>query len=112
ADIYSIPDVALAKELVQTLERSRVRTSDEEWALGELRDWDGHVRRNNLASTITHFTRAALQELILLPKLGQPLASQYSWFQFPVFLQELLQKRDPFWLPDHTVAIGLDAKEG
>jgi penicillin amidase len=110
-DTYSYPDAALAKEIVKTIQKARVRSADEELVLNELDVWDGHVRRSSLAATLTWYTRIALEELILRSKLGDKLAGSYRWMQSPVFLQELLQSQDPSWLPTRTVKISLDSPE-
>jgi penicillin amidase len=109
-DSFSYPDVAVARMLVQTLERARQRTADEEWALQELSSWDGQMRRTSVAASLAWTTRGVLQELVLRSKLGNELWERYRWPQSVVVVLRILQRQDPAWLPARSVRTSMDVE--
>jgi penicillin G amidase len=110
-DSFSFPDVMVARMLVQTLERARQRTPDEEWALQELSSWDGHMRRTSVAASLAWTARTVLQELLLRSRLGDALWAKYRWSQSVVVALGVLQRQDSAWLPARSVRTSLDSEQ-
>jgi penicillin amidase len=99
-DVVSLPDKALAAHLVvagatigppHPPERAR--------ALAWLAEWDGAMRAELAAPLIATTVRSQLTQALLRPYLGDDWR-QYSWFNAPVFLENVLAERPARWLPE------------
>jgi len=98
ADIYSIEDVWLAKQLLAAAVRRPPSAPDVQYALGLLRGWDGEARADSAATLVVEVTRHALLARILKPKLGEHL-SLYDWPMSTTFLQNVIEPKLARWLP-------------
>ncbi|MBI4466435.1 MAG: penicillin acylase family protein, partial [Acidobacteria bacterium] len=98
-DIVSLPDRALAEQLLGAAATVAPHPPPRAQALEALRDWDGQMRAEAAAPLIVDATRHRLMEELLRPHLGDDWQS-YSWFMAPVFLENVLRERPARWLPE------------
>jgi len=98
ADIHSLEDQWLAKQLLAAGTRHPPEGADVEYALHLLATWDGEARWDSAAPLVCEVTRRALLERILKPKLGSDL-SGYHWPMSMTFLENVLTNQWARWLP-------------
>ena len=68
-------------------------------AAGLLRNWDGRLSTDSSAASILAWTRPALWELLLEPRLGKDLAGTYTWAEKNFAQEEIVMHARPEWLP-------------
>ena len=99
-DVVSLPDKALAAHLVAAgAAVSGPHPPERAQALAMLKEWDGAMRVELAAPLIVTTVRSQLMEALLRPHLGDDWR-QYSWFNAPLFLENVLVERPARWLPE------------
>jgi penicillin amidase len=98
ADILTLEDEWLAKQILAAAGREAPPGPDAQYALGTLKDWDGEARADSAATLVLEVTRQALLNRVLEPKLGRGL-SGYRWPMSTTFLQNVLDQNLTRWLP-------------
>ena len=98
ADIHSLEDAWLAKQLVAAARNHPPQREDAQYALTLLTGWDGEAKADSAATLVCEVTRHALLERILKPKLGDDL-SGYEWPMSGTFLENALTNVWTRWLP-------------
>lgn len=97
-DIHGLQDEWLAKQLLSAAQAHPPSNPDVQYALAQLKDWDGEARADSAATLVCEVTRKALQDRILKPKLGADF-SGYRWSMSSIFVQNVLSKNWTRWLP-------------
>jgi penicillin G amidase len=97
-DIQTLDDSWLARRLLLAAHDVPPTTSDSQYAVGLLVDWDGQARETSGAALVCRLTNQVLRERILTPKLGVDLASM-DWPMGTVFLQNVINNNLTRWLP-------------
>jgi len=106
-DISSTYDRFCAEKFVYALDHGSNISARARKAADILRDWDGRMSSDSAAPTIETRSRQELVRLILEPKLG-PAAEgtagainwkSYRWGMSTVWLENILTKQPPRWLP-------------
>lgn len=97
-DIFTLEDLWLAKQLVRARKTAPPSTSDAQYALNLVGNWDGEATADSAATLVSELTRQALLDRILKPKLGEDL-SGYRWPMSSVFLENVVDRRWTRWLP-------------
>jgi penicillin amidase len=106
-DISSTYDRFCAEKFVYALDHGSNISARAKKAADILRDWDGRMSSDSAAPTIETKARQELVRLILEPKLG-PAAEgtpgavnwkSYRWGMSTVWLENILTKQPPRWLP-------------
>ena len=97
-DVLSLEDEWLAKRLLAAAGNQPPSSSDAQFALNLLKNWDGEARADSAATLVLEVTRHALLSRILKPKLGDGL-SGYRWPMSTIFLQNVLDQNLTRWLP-------------
>ena len=106
-DISSTYDRFCAEKFVYALDHGSNISARAKKAADILRDWDGRMSADSAAPTIETKARQELVRLILEPKLG-PTAEgtagvinwkSYRWGMSTVWLENILTKQPPRWLP-------------
>jgi len=98
ADILSLEDEWLAKQLLAAAGKQPPSSPDAQFALSVLKGWDGEARADSAATLVLEVTRRALLARILKAKLGDDL-SGYRWPMSTIFLQNVLDQNLTRWLP-------------
>jgi len=98
ADVETLEDEWLSKQLLAAGVRRPPQDADSQYALSVLKDWDGQARADSAATLVCETVRRALLERILKPKLGGDL-SGYRWPMSTTFLQNVLEQNLARWLP-------------
>lgn len=98
ADILSLEDLWLAKELLAAGGKQPPSSAGARYALDVIKGWDGEARADSSATLILKATRGALRNRILQPKLGDDVRV-YRWAMSTVFLQNVLDQNLTRWLP-------------
>jgi penicillin amidase len=98
ADIHTLEDEWLAKQLLAVAAKRAPESSDAQFALSVLKAWDGQARADSAATLVCEVARHALLARILKPKLGDDL-SGYDWPMSTIFLQNVLEQNLTRWLP-------------
>ena len=97
-DITSTFDLYCAQRLVYAVDHASKASARARTAADILRKWDGAMEADSVAATIAVFSRRALEEKLLKPKLGDQWRD-YKWFMRPVWLEGVLTHQPPRWLP-------------
>jgi penicillin amidase len=98
ADILSLEDQWLAKQLLAAAGKQPPSNPDAQFALDVIRRWDGQARADSAATLVLEVTRHAFLTRILKPKMGDNL-SGYHWAMSTIFLQNVLEQNLTRWLP-------------
>ena len=107
-DIHSTYDRLCAEKFVYALDHGTNVTARAKKAAEILRDWDGRMSADSSAPTIEMKARQELVRMILEPKLGpagdhpEPGTlswKSYRWGMSTVWLENVLTKQPPRWLP-------------
>ena len=118
-DIYSAFDRFCAERLVYALDQVKNLSPRARQARDLMRDWDGRLTSNSAAATIENRAQYELARLLLEPKLAQPPNppstnagsspassilgdvswKDYEWFMSSVWMENVLSKQPPRWLP-------------
>ena len=98
ADIHTLEDEWLAKQVLAGAAKRAPESSDAQSALSVLKAWDGQARADSAATLVSELTRHALLARVLKPKLGDDL-SGYDWPMSTIFLQNVLEQNLTRWLP-------------
>jgi penicillin G amidase len=97
-DIHPLQDEWLARQLLSAAQAHPPSNPDVQYALAQLKDWDGEAHADSAATLVCEVTRKALQDRILKPKLGVDF-SGYSWSMSSIFVQNVLTNNWTRWLP-------------
>jgi penicillin amidase len=105
-DISSAFDRFCAEKFVYALDHAKASARAKK-AADILRDWDGRMTVDSAAPTIETRSRRELMRLILEPKLGSADGAapgaltwkSYRWSMNTVWLENVLAKQPPRWLP-------------
>jgi len=107
-DIHSTYDRLCADKLVYALDHGTNVSARAKKAAEILRDWDGRMSADSAAPTVETKARQELVRMILEPKLG-PAGDHtgagtlswksYRWGMSTVWLENVLTKQPPRWLP-------------
>jgi penicillin G amidase len=97
-DTYSEVDQRLAQSFAAAIDHSTSPDKKLRQAADLLRPWDGVITKDSVAAEIVDATRQALWPLILEPKLGADW-QLYSWQSKNFVQEEMVEKREPEWLP-------------
>ena len=125
-DIYSDWDNFCAQRFVYAIDHAKNATSRAKQAADILRGWDGRMRADSAAPTLTYHSRMELMRLLLEPKLGaapddpkqQELTLNwrtYRWGMQSVWLENVILHQPARWLPhdyanyDELLAAAVDA---
>jgi len=99
-DVVSLPDKSLAAHLVAAgAAIATPHPAERAQSLAALAEWDGAMQAELAAPLIVVTVRSQLMETLLRPHLGDDWR-QYSWFNAPVFLENVLTERPARWLPE------------
>jgi penicillin G amidase len=98
ADVLSLEDEWLAKQLVAAARTQPPSTPDAQFALSLVKNWDGEARADSAATLVLEVTRRALLARVLKPKLGDEFP-EYRWAMSTIFLQNVLEQNLTRWLP-------------
>ncbi|MHB8652604.1 MAG: penicillin acylase family protein [Terriglobia bacterium] len=114
-DIHSLQGEWLAKQLLMAAGVHAPSSTEAQYALTLLRNWDGEAHADSAATLVCEVTRQALLERILKPKLGEDL-SGYHWPMSAIFIQSVLENKWTRWLPpgdaDFNVTLMESLEEG
>ncbi len=97
-DTYSEPDHFFADRFVYAIDHTRNASARAREAADLMRGWDGRMDKDSAAATITANARFQLVRLLLEPRLGMAWR-QYRWAMWPVWLENVVQRRLGRWLP-------------
>jgi penicillin amidase len=114
-DVYSAFDRFCAERFVYALDHVKNLSPRAQQARDLMRDWDGRLSIDSAAATIENRAQYELRRLLLEPKLG-PAPKQaadkpahadegifswksYRWFSSSIWLENVLAKQPPRWLP-------------
>jgi penicillin G amidase len=115
-DVYSAFDRFCAERFVYALDHVKNLSPRSQQARDLMRDWDGRLSIDSPAATIENRAQYELRRLLLEPKLG-PAPKQaadtnthsddgvfswksYRWFSSSLWLENVLAKQPPRWLPN------------
>jgi penicillin G amidase len=118
-DVYSAFDRFCAERFVYALDHAKNLSPRAQQARDLMRDWDGRLTADSSAATIENRAQWELRRLLLEPKLAPPpnapstnAASSppfsilgdvswkdYQWFMSSVWMENVLSKQPPRWLP-------------
>jgi penicillin G amidase len=115
-DVYSAFDRFCAERFVYALDHVKNLSPRAQQARDLMRDWDGRLSVDSAAATIENRAQYELRRLLLEPKLGpapkqaadKPTHSDegifswksYRWFSSSIWLENVLSKQPPRWLPN------------
>jgi penicillin amidase len=107
-DVSSTYDRFCADKFVYAVDHAATASDRAKRAADILRDWDGRMSADSAAPTIETKARQELARLLLEPKLGPAAAGRdrgalswksYRWAMSSVWLENVLTKQPPRWLP-------------
>lgn len=106
-DVYSDFDRFLAQRLVYAVDHTPGASPRARQAADLMRSWNGEVRADSPAPTIAETTLRQVWELMLAPKLGEPvvftagslLPAKYEWFRANTAMEKILISRPAELLP-------------
>jgi penicillin G amidase len=107
-DVSSTYDRFCADKFVYAVDHAATASGRAKRAADILRDWDGRMAADSAAPTIEAKARLELARLLLEPKLGPAAAGRdrgalswksYRWAMSSVWLENVLTKQPPRWLP-------------
>ena len=99
-DVYSAYDRFCAERFVYALDHVQNLSDRARRARELLRDWDGRLTMDSVAATIEGNSRRELIRLLLEPKLGTLNWKNYRWEMSSIWLENVLLKQPPRWLPE------------
>lgn len=98
-DIYSEVDQELAHRFAYAIDHTEGVDARLQKAADLLRSWDGKLTIDSAAASVVDQARYALWPLILAPKLGDKLASEYRWGEKDFAEEEIILHGPSGWLP-------------
>lgn len=107
-DIFSTYDRFCADKFVYAIDHAANASARAKSAADILRDWDGRMSADSAGPTIETKARQELVRLLLEPKLGEVSSNtgdgelnwkSYRWAMSSVWLENVLAKQPPRWLP-------------
>jgi penicillin amidase len=107
-DVSSTYDRFCADKFVYAVDHAATASERAKRAADILRDWDGRMSADSAAPTIETKARLELARLLLEPKLDPAAAGRdrgalswksYRWAMSSVWLENVLTKQPPRWLP-------------
>jgi penicillin amidase len=103
-DVHSTFDRFCADKFVYAVDHAAGASERAKRAADILRDWDGRMSADSAAPTIETRARQELRRLLLEPKLGAAESGSlgwktYDWPMSSVWLEKVLTKQPPRWLP-------------
>jgi penicillin amidase len=107
-DVSSTYDRVCADKFVYAIDHAASASAHAKQAADILRDWDGRMSADSAAPTIETKARQELTRLLLEPKLGAASDQEnsgaltwksYHWAMSSVWLENVLSKQPPRWLP-------------
>jgi penicillin amidase len=105
-DVSSTYDRFCADKFVYAIDHATNASARAKQAADILRDWDGRMSADSAAPTIETKARAELVRLLLEPTLGTPGSAagglswkSYQWGMGSVWLENVLTRQPPRWLP-------------
>jgi penicillin amidase len=102
-DIYSEVDQEIGHRLAYAIDHTEGVDERSKKAADLMRSWDGRLTTDSAAASLVTKAREAFWPLILDPKLGEDLASEYRWAESDFAEEEIIMHggsdaRSP-WLP-------------
>jgi penicillin amidase len=97
-DVYSEMDQEMGQRLAYAIDHTDGVDNRLRQAADLMRSWDGQLTTDSAAASIVTTTRAALQQMILEPRLGKD-AALYHWEESNFALEEIVMHAKISWLP-------------
>jgi penicillin amidase len=114
SDIVSLPNQFLAAQLLTAAQSTPPKDPRTQKLIAGLVGWDGKAAADSIETTFIELTRHALFHNLLAPYLGDEISkyelweprSVYNdvWWRDKVFLENILTRRPPEWLPKGVVS--------
>ncbi len=98
-DVVSELDRFCAERFVYAIDHTPKASERARAAADIMRGWDGNMAVDSVAASIAFYSRGKLNELLLRPKLGDDWKGYSRWFMLPVWLEGVLSRQSPQWLP-------------
>ena len=98
-DVVSELDRFCAERFVYAIDHTPKASERARAAADIMRGWDGTMAVDSAAPTIAFYSRGELNDLLLHPKLGDDWKAYSRWFMLPVWLEGVLSRQSPQWLP-------------
>jgi len=108
-DVVSLPDVFLAEQLRAATGKAKAKDPRARALIELLNGWDGRASSVSVETSFLEYTRHFLIGALLRPYIGNRLNEyelwepdgEYNelWWRDKVFLEDVLRKRPPGWLP-------------
>jgi penicillin G amidase len=98
-DVVSELDRFCAERFVYAIDHTPKASERARAAADIMRGWDGTMAVDSAAPTIAFYSRAQLNDLLLHPKLGDDWKLYSRWFMLPVWLEGVLSRQSPEWMP-------------
>jgi penicillin amidase len=113
SDIVSLPNQFLAAQLLTAAQSTPPKDPRTQKLIAGFVGWDGKASADSIETTFVELTRHALFHNLLAPYLGDEISkyelweprSVYNdvWWRDKVFLENILTRRPPEWLPKGVV---------
>jgi len=100
-DVVSDLDRFCAQRFVYAIDHTPKASARAKSAADIMRGWDGNLAIDSAAPTIAFYSRDKLNELLLRPKLGDNWRAYTRWFMTPVWLENVISRQSPQWLPSN-----------
>jgi len=100
-DVVSDLDRFCAQRFVYAIDHTPKASARARSAADIMRGWDGNMAIDSAAPTIAFYSRDKLNELLLRPKLGDNWRAYTRWFMTPVWLENVISRQSPQWLPSN-----------
>jgi penicillin amidase len=97
-DVYSEMDQEMGQRFAYAIDHTDGVDARLRQAADLMRSWDGRLTTDSAAASIVTTTRAALQQMILEPRLGKD-ASLYRWEESNFAVEEIVMHAKINWLP-------------
>ncbi len=97
-DVQSEFDHFCAERFVYAVDHAKQASARARAAADLMRSWDGQVKLDSAAATLTVLARSELWRLLLEPKLGTDY-KLYQWGMQSVALENILLRQPSRWLP-------------
>jgi penicillin amidase len=98
-DVYSESDQELGQRFAYAIDHSAGIDDRLRQAADLMRSWDGKLTTDSVAASIVTQARNAFWPLVLDPKLGKDLASEYRWSESDFAEEEVIMHGSADWLP-------------
>jgi penicillin G amidase len=100
-DVYSLPGVLIARELVKASLPAARAANSEKWRedLRLIKDWDGHVTGDSRAALLVGEISDVFRARLLSTALGPERAKEIRWFNLGTFLDRVITEQPREWLP-------------